>query len=65
MALKSLKPQTRLSHPQASRLIDAYASGLPIQQIAERFRVHRTTITRIVSRSEVTMRNRHSPAPMS
>ena len=47
----------RLSYPQRQKLIDAYASGMPVKQIAERFGVHRTTITRIASRSGVTMRS--------
>lgn len=65
VATKALKSQTRLSYPQRQELLDAYASGMPVQQIEERFEVHRTTITRIASRSGVTMRNRPSPAPRS
>ena len=62
VATQALKSQTRLSYPQRQKLFDAYVSGMPVEQIAERFGVHRTTITRIASRSGVTMRNRPSPA---
>lgn len=62
VATKALKSQTRLSYPNRQKLIDAYVSGMPVKQIAERFGVHRTTITRIVSSSGTTMRNRPSPA---
>ena len=65
VATQALKSQTRLSYPQRQKLLDACASGMPVKQIAERFGVHRTTITRIASRSGVTMRNRPSPAPRS
>ena len=61
VATHALKSQTRLSYPQCQKLIDAYVSGMPVKQIAERFGVHRTTATRIVARSGANVRNRPIP----
>ena len=58
---KALKSQTRLNYPQRQKLLDAYASGMPVKQIAERFGIHRTTVTRIVARTGATVRNRVMP----
>ena len=57
VATQALKSQTRLSYPQRQKLIDAYASGMPVKQIAEHFGVHRTTITKIVTSAGVKVRN--------
>ena len=63
LASNGLKSQTRLSYPNRQKLLDAYASGMPVKQIAERFGVHRTTITQIAASAGVTMRNQPlSPA---
>ena len=63
VATQALKSQTRLSYPQRQKLLDACASGMPVKQIAERFGVHRTTITQIAASAGVTMRNQPlSPA---
>ncbi|WIY83734.1 helix-turn-helix domain-containing protein [Propionimicrobium sp. PCR01-08-3] len=62
VATQALKSQTRLSYPQRQKLLDAYASGMPVKQIAERFGVHRATIARIASGGGVTMRKRPSSA---
>lgn len=58
IATQALKSQTRLSYPQRQKLIDAYASGMPVKQIAERFGVHRTTITKIVTSAGVKVRSK-------
>ncbi|WP_341728089.1 helix-turn-helix domain-containing protein, partial [Brooklawnia sp.] len=39
------------------KLVDAYASGMPVKQIAERFGVHRTTITQIVASAGIKVRS--------
>ena len=57
VSTQALKSQTRLSYPQRQKLIDAYASGVPVKQIAERFGVHRTTITQIATNAGVKMRS--------
>ena len=57
VATQALKSQTRLSYPQCQKLIDAYVSGMPVKQIAERFGVHRTTITKIVTGAGVKVRS--------
>ena len=63
LASNGLKSQTSLSYPNRQKLLDAYASGMPVKQIAERFGVHRTTITQIAASAGVTMRNQPlSPA---
>jgi len=46
-----------LSYPQRQKLIDAYVSEMPVKQIAERFGVHRTTITKIVTSAGVKVRS--------
>ena len=46
-----------MSYPQRQKLIDAYASGMPVKQIAEHFGVHRTTITKIVTSAGVKVRS--------
>ena len=56
-ATKALKSQTRLSCPQRQKPIDAYVSGMPVRQIAERFGVHRTTITQLATKAGVKMRS--------
>ena len=63
VASNGLKSQTRLSYPNRQKLLDAYVSGMPVKQIAERFGVHRTTITQIAASAGVAMRNQPlSPA---
>ena len=46
-----------MSYPQRQKLIDAYVSGTPVNQIAERFGVHRTTITKIVTSAGIKVRS--------
>lgn len=46
-----------MNSPDRARLLEAYASGIPVREIATRFGVHRATINRIVSESDVPLRN--------
>ncbi len=57
MAEKRLRVQTRLNTPDRAKLLEAYASGTPVRENAARFGVHRATINRIVSESDVPLRN--------
>lgn len=49
VAKNLLRPQTRLSVPNRAALADAYASGTSVDELAQRFGVHRQTALRIIA----------------
>ena len=51
VAKNSLRPQTRLSVPNRAALADAYASGTSVDELAQRFGVHRQTVLRIITQA--------------
>lgn len=51
------KTQTCLSFSKQQELLVEYTSGVPVRELAERYGVHRTTITEIGTRAGVRMRN--------
>jgi DNA invertase Pin-like site-specific DNA recombinase len=57
VAEERLRVQTRLNTPDRAKLLEAYACGTPVREIAATFGVHRATINRIVSESDVPLRN--------
>jgi DNA-directed RNA polymerase specialized sigma24 family protein len=50
--------QRRLRPDEVAQLLIGYQEGLTVFQLAERFRIHRGTVTSILKRNGVTMRNR-------
>lgn len=51
VAKKSVKSQTRLSPERRTELVADYEAGMPVTAIAAKYRVHRGTIPRFVSRA--------------
>lgn len=47
----SAQTQTRLSASNRAELLAAYADGVPVQQLAARFKVHRSTVSEIARRA--------------
>lgn len=48
VAKNPTKPQTRLTSEQRAELVADYESGMPVREIAAKYRVHRGTIPSIV-----------------
>lgn len=51
MRENSSQPQTRLSASNRERLLAGYTEGVPIQELAARFKIHRATVREIVRRA--------------
>lgn len=54
---KSPVVQTRLNAQSRAELLDSYAAGVPVRELAERFRVHRGTVWALACRAGLAPRN--------
>jgi len=63
VAENSPRPQTRLSVPNRAALADEYAKGVPVDELARRFGVHRATIHRLAAQAGVAVRRRGLDEP--
>lgn len=50
MRENSSQSQTRLSASNRAKLLAGYADGVPVQELAERFKIHRATVRVIAGR---------------
>lgn len=59
----ALKTQTRLSYPSRQNVLEEYAAGVPVKEIASRFGIYRGTVWKIVtSAGQPTRSHKLSPA---
>lgn len=54
---KSRQSQTRLNASNRAALLDSYVAEVPVQELADRFGVHRSTVSELVRRAGVPTRN--------
>lgn len=54
---ESRQSQTRLNASNRAALLDSYAAGVPVQELADRFGVHRSTVSELVRRAGVPARS--------
>lgn len=54
---ESRQSQTRLNASNRASLLDSYAAGVPVQELADRFGVHRSTVSELVRRAGVPARS--------
>jgi hypothetical protein len=54
--IRSPRRQSRLDLDQTHQLVEAYRDGVPINDLASRFRIHRTTVLKTVEREGVPRR---------
>ena len=54
---KSRQSQTRLNASNRAALLDSYAAEVPVQELADRFGVHRSTVSELVRRADVPARS--------
>jgi DNA-directed RNA polymerase specialized sigma24 family protein len=55
-SIRSVQHQTRLNPDQTRELLTHYARGVPIDQLADRFRVNRATVAAIAKRADAPKR---------
>ncbi len=60
----SAQTQTRLSASNRADLLAAYADGVPVRQLAARFKVHRGTVSEIARRAGLEPRSPTLPQPV-
>lgn len=63
VAENSPRPQTRLSVPNRAALAEQYAKGVPVDELARRFGVHRATVHRLAAQAGVSSRRRGLDEP--
>ncbi|WP_348981987.1 helix-turn-helix domain-containing protein [Brachybacterium epidermidis] len=63
VARNSPRPQTRLSVPNRAALAEQYAKGVPVDELARRFGVHRATVHRLAAQAGVSSRRRGLDEP--
>lgn len=51
MVEESRQSQTRLNASNRAELLDSYDAGVPVQELADRFGVHRATVSELVRRA--------------
>ncbi|MGC4152315.1 MAG: helix-turn-helix domain-containing protein [Propionicimonas sp.] len=56
MVEKSRQSQTRLNASNRAALLDSYAAGVPVRELADRFGVHRATVSELVRRAGIPIR---------
>ncbi|WP_416517358.1 helix-turn-helix domain-containing protein [Bifidobacterium asteroides] len=54
---RALKTQTRLSYPSRQKVLEAYAAGTPVKEIASSFDIYRSTVWKIVTGAGQPTRN--------
>lgn len=60
---RALKTQTRLSYPSRQKVLEAYAAGTPVKEIASSYGIYRGTVWKIVtSAGQPTHSHKLSPA---
>lgn len=60
---KRLRTQTSLSAPLRLEVLTAYAAGTPVEDIAQQYRVHRSTISNIASEAGLVVRRDQELSP--
>ena len=60
----SCQSQTRLSASNQEELLAGYAAGVPVQELAVRFQVHRGTVTKLVRQAGLGVRRPAVPEPV-
>lgn len=63
VAENSPRPQTRLSVPNRTALAKDYDEGVPIEELAARFGIHRATVHRLAAQAGVAVRRRGLDEP--
>jgi len=53
---KRRQVQRRLDHEDVERLVEGYAAGVPLADLAQTFGVHRATVSAHIKRSDVELR---------
>ena len=64
VAKNSSQSQTRLSASNHAELLAGYADGVPVQELAARFQVHRGTVTKLVRQAGLGVRRPAVPEPV-
>ena len=64
MCGNSCQSQTRLSASNQEELLAGYADGVPVQELAARFQVHRGTVTKLVRQAGLGVRRPAVPEPV-